>query len=104
MKIVSGHGFPKSDGSLPTDDPLDLFKNERDYIAQSGRMKTTLAAMDWAATEIESLRLAAKPAEEGVRERIITTCANIANRYRPNLTARDIEQQIRALSTQEPKR
>jgi hypothetical protein len=48
-------------------------------------------------------RLAAKPADEGVRDRIIQTCANIANRYRPNLTARDIEQQIRALSTGAPK-
>jgi hypothetical protein len=61
---------------------------------------------DRALEQIENLRrLAAKPADEGVRERIITTCANIANRYRPNLTARDIEQQIRALSTTgEPKR
>ena len=54
MRIVSDHGFPK--GSIPEDDPFDLFKNERDYIAQSGRMKTTVAAMDWAAGEIERLR------------------------------------------------
>lgn len=56
MKIVSDHGFPKGDGSHPDDDPFDLFKNERDYIAQSGRMKTTVAAMDWAAAEIDRLR------------------------------------------------
>lgn len=55
MKIVSDHGFPK-DGSMPDSDPFDLFKNERDYIAQSGRMKTTVAAMDWAAGEIDRLR------------------------------------------------
>lgn len=60
MKIVSDHGFPKSDGSLPTDDPFARFKNERDYIAQSGRMRTTVAAMDWAAMEIERLRAQVK--------------------------------------------
>lgn len=54
MKIVSDHGFPK--GTLPDDDAFDRFKNERDHIAQSGRMKTTVAAMDWAAAEIERLR------------------------------------------------
>jgi len=43
-------------GSLPTDDAFDRFKNERDYIAQSGRMQTTVAAMDWAVAEIERLR------------------------------------------------
>jgi hypothetical protein len=56
MEIVSDHGFPKGDGDLSTDDPFDRFKNERDYVAQSGHMKTTAAAMDWAASEIERLR------------------------------------------------
>lgn len=60
MKIVSNHGFPK-DGSLPDDDSFLRFKNERDYIAQSGRMKTTVAAMDWAAAEIERLRAINRP-------------------------------------------
>lgn len=54
MQIVSDHGFPK--GSAPEVDAFDLFKNERDFIAKSGRMKTTVAAMDWAASEIERLR------------------------------------------------
>lgn len=56
MKIVSDHGFPKGDGSHPDDDAFARFKNERDYIAQSGRMKTTVAAMDWAIVEITRLR------------------------------------------------
>ncbi len=59
IRIVSDHGFPKGDGSHPDDDPFDLFKNERDHIAQSGRMKTTVAAMDWAAGEIERMRVLA---------------------------------------------
>lgn len=54
MQIVSDHGFPK--GSMPDDEAFDRFKNERDYIARSGKMKTTVAAMDWAAAEIERLR------------------------------------------------
>jgi hypothetical protein len=54
MKIVSDHGFPK--GSMPDDDAFDRFKNEREYVAQSGKMKTTVAAMDWAAAEIDRLR------------------------------------------------
>lgn len=37
-------------------DGLEAFKNERNYIAQSGHHKTTVAAMDWAAIEIEMLR------------------------------------------------
>lgn len=56
IKIISDHGFPKGDGSLLTDDAFARFKNERDYIAQSGRKTTTVAAMDWAITEIERLR------------------------------------------------
>lgn len=32
-----------------------------------------------------------------VRKRAIETCANIASRHRPNLTARDIEMEIRDL-------
>lgn len=57
MKIVSDHGYPKGDGSHPDDDPFARFKNERDYINQSGCSKTTVAAMDWAAAEIERLRV-----------------------------------------------
>jgi hypothetical protein len=56
MKIASDHGFPKGDGSHPGDDPFALFKNERDFVAQSGRMKTTVAAMDWAVAEIDRVR------------------------------------------------
>jgi len=33
---------------------LDAFKNERDYIGQNGRMKTTVAAMDWAIRALEA--------------------------------------------------
>ena len=62
MKIVTDHGFPK--GTLPTDDAFDLFKNERDYVAKSGKARTTVAAMDWAAAEIERLRAALKPFAE----------------------------------------
>jgi hypothetical protein len=54
MKSVSDHGFPK--GMMPGDDPFDLFKNERDYIHQTGGDTTTVAAMDWAAAEIDRLR------------------------------------------------
>ncbi len=54
MKIISDHGFPK--GSMPDDDAFDRFKNERYYLAKSGKMKTTVAAMDWAVAEIERLR------------------------------------------------
>lgn len=54
-KLVSDHGWPvASDGT--DENALSAFKNERDYIAQSGRLKTTVAAMDWAAREIENLR------------------------------------------------
>lgn len=65
LKIVSDHGFPMGDGSIPTDDPFDRFKNERDYVAQSGKLKTTVAAMDWAAAEIERLRSLAPTAYGG---------------------------------------
>jgi hypothetical protein len=54
LKIATDHGWPKaSDGS--DGNALEAFKNERDYIAQSGRAKTTVAAMDWALREINSL-------------------------------------------------
>jgi len=53
MEIVSDHGFPK--GSMPDDDAFDRFKNERDYVTRFGQMKTTVAAMDWAAAEIKRL-------------------------------------------------
>ena len=36
---------------------LDAFKNERDYIGQSGHFKTTVAAMDWAINLIERLTI-----------------------------------------------
>jgi len=75
IKIISDHGFPKDDGSLPTDDAFDRFKNEREYVAQSGRMKTTVAAMDWAAAEIERLRSASAqcaPSTE-LLEEVLTT-------------------------------
>lgn len=39
-----------------------------------------------------------EPATAKVRAQVIQTCANIASRHRPNLTARDIEQEIRALN------
>lgn len=55
MKIVSDHGFPKN-GQAPDGDPFEQFKKERDHINQSGRDKTTVAAMDWAAGEIRQLR------------------------------------------------
>jgi hypothetical protein len=55
MKIVTDHGWPKaSDGSDGRG--LEAFKNERDYIAQSGHHKTTVAAMDWSLREIERLQ------------------------------------------------
>jgi hypothetical protein len=55
MKIVTDHGWPKaSDGTDAN--AFDAFKNERDYIAQGGRHKTTVAAMDWAIREIDRLR------------------------------------------------
>lgn len=46
-------------------------------------------------TILNALRATPK---EIVRERIISTCANIALRYRPNGLARDIELEIRKLS------
>jgi hypothetical protein len=51
IKIIGDHKHEIAD--LQAD---DAFKNERDHINQSGRMKTTVAAMDWAAREIERLR------------------------------------------------
>lgn len=61
MKIVSDHGWPVApdgnDGCGP-----EAFKNERDYMAQSGRHKTTVAAMDWAWREIERLHAALEAA------------------------------------------
>ncbi len=57
MKIVSDHGWPKASlGQEGDANAFDAFKNERDYIAQGKNMKTTVAAMDWAAREIERLR------------------------------------------------
>lgn len=53
MKIVSDHGFPKDESA--SDSPLASFKNERDYVKQAGRSKTTIAALDWAVSEIEAL-------------------------------------------------
>lgn len=37
------------------------------------------------------------PKANKVKERTIITCANIANRYRPNSLARDIEREIRTM-------
>jgi hypothetical protein len=45
----------KSDGSLPGDPPLARFKNERDFISQSGYRKSTVDAMDWASAYIDHL-------------------------------------------------
>lgn len=59
MKIVSDHGWPvASDGTDPG--AFDAFKNEREYIAKNGKLATTVAAMDWAAREIELLQAALK--------------------------------------------
>jgi len=62
MKIVSDHGFLTKEAikqfKQDCEDALAAFKNERDYIAQAGRLKTTVAAMDWASLEIERLRAA----------------------------------------------
>lgn len=55
MKLAADHGFPV-DADGDDDTALDAFKNERDYIAQSVRLKTTVAAMDWAIEEIERLQ------------------------------------------------
>jgi len=77
MKIVSDHGFPK--GSMSDDDPFDLFKNERDYVAQTGQNKTTVSAMDWAEGEIDGLRsLAFKYFQEvGVQARRTGNAADL---------------------------
>lgn len=66
MKVVSDHGWPKmSDGNDAN--AFDAFKNERNYIAQSGKHKTTVAAMDWAIREIKRLHNApALPNAEAV--------------------------------------
>lgn len=66
MKIATDHGFPK--GTMPTDDTFDLFKNERDYLAQIGKNKTSVAAMDWAAAEIVRLRLIEDAAKRFIKE------------------------------------
>jgi hypothetical protein len=59
MEIVSDHGWPTAScGEEGEKNAFDAFKNERDYIAKNGRMKTTVAAMDWAAREVERLRKA----------------------------------------------
>lgn len=53
IKVVTDHGWPKaSDGT--DDGAFEAFKNERDHIAQNGRMKPTVAAMDWAARALEA--------------------------------------------------
>jgi hypothetical protein len=53
VQLATDHGWPlASDGT--DGHGLDAFKNERDYIAQSGHHKTTVAAMDWAIREIGS--------------------------------------------------
>jgi hypothetical protein len=77
MKIVSDHGFPR--GSMPDDDPFAMFKNEREYVAKSGQNKTTVAAMDWAAGEIDRLRgLAFKYLQEvGVQARRAGNAADL---------------------------
>jgi len=64
MKIATDYGFPKA--SFGGSDPgaFDAFKNERDYIAQGGKMQGTVAAMDWGAAEIERLRAALRPFAE----------------------------------------
>lgn len=53
---------------------------------------------------IDSILVALRaPSKSVVREQVIKTCVNIASRHRPNLTARDIEQEIRRLSHQAPR-
>jgi len=51
VKLATDHGWPKAstgdDGHA-----LEAFRNERDYIAQGGKLSTTVAAMDWAHREI----------------------------------------------------
>lgn len=55
MELVTDHGWPKaSDGN--DENAFEAFKNERDYTKQTrGADNTTVAAMDWAAREIERL-------------------------------------------------
>lgn len=55
LKVVTDHGWPKASDDTDAN-AFDAFKNERDYIAQSGGSKTTVAAMAWAAREIERMR------------------------------------------------
>lgn len=62
---------------------LDLLKNERDYAASTG-MKTSVAAMSWAITEIERLRALVQ--------------ADGAELDRLQAVARDREQQIAKLT------
>lgn len=51
IKLATDHGWPKAstgdDGNA-----LSAYRNERDYVAQGGNLKTTVAAMDWAHGEI----------------------------------------------------
>lgn len=56
MKIATDHGWPTASDGSDFKEAWAAFKNERDYIAQSGKFKTTVAALDWAAREIERLR------------------------------------------------
>lgn len=79
MKIVTDHGWPvASDGT--DDNAFKAFKNEMDYISQSRGLKTTAAAMGWAAREIERLRTALRcEAESGV-------CVMVHNPDRPPCT------------------
>ncbi len=65
LKLAADHGYPK-DGT----DALEAFKNERDYIGQRGKLKTTVAAMDWAIAQIEMLRAALKMVDFDIRHHI----------------------------------
>jgi len=51
-----------------SDDPFVQFKNERDYIAQSRHLKSTVAAMDWAATLIEQQAATITAKDERIAE------------------------------------
>lgn len=75
MKIATDHGFPKPSFGGSDPNAFDAFKNERDYIAQGGRMNSTVAAMEWAVGEIERLRAALKPfADVGRKLRDARVC------------------------------
>jgi hypothetical protein len=95
MKLSTDHGWPlASDGA--DGHGLEAFKNERDYIAQNGRFKTTVAAMDWAAREIEQLlkehelmhrtlqTIGANSSDGLQRTQALGALTNIGPRYAPD--------------------